>query len=59
MTKQQTSDRLSEILTTLRQQVFSAPDGSRFQVSFRFGIAEYASDGFTLQSMYQIANKAS
>ena len=59
LTKQQTSDRLSEILTTLRQQVFTAPDGSRFQVSFRFGIAEYASDGFTLQSMYQIGSKAS
>ena len=59
LTKQQTSDRLSEILTTLRQQVFTAPDGSRFQVSFRFGIAEYASDGFTLQHMYQIASKAS
>ena len=59
LTKEQTSDRLSEILTTLRQQVFTAPDGSRFQVSFRFGIAEYAIDGFTLQSMYQIASKAS
>ncbi|MBP5972523.1 response regulator [Brasilonema sp. CT11] len=68
LTKQQTSDtrsvsplgyRLSEILTTLRQQVFTAPDSSRFQVSFRFGIAEYPSDGLTLQFLYQVASQAS
>ncbi|WP_246275779.1 response regulator [Brasilonema bromeliae] len=59
LTKQQTSDRLSEILTTLRQQVFTAPDNSRFQVSFRFDIAEYPTDGLTLQFLYQIASQAS
>ncbi len=59
LTKQQTSDRLSEVLTTLRQQVFTAPDNSRFQVSFSFGIAEYATDGLTLQSLYKFASTAS
>ena len=53
LTKKQASDRLNEFLTTLRQQVFTAPDGSRFGVKFSFGIAEYPSDGKTLQSLYQ------
>lgn len=53
LTKAEASDRLSEVLVTLRQQVFTALDGHRFQVSFNFGIAEYPADGTTLQSLYQ------
>ncbi|QSJ15141.1 response regulator [Nostoc sp. UHCC 0702] len=51
LTKKQASDRLNEFMTTLRQQVFTAPDGSRFGVKFSFGIAEYPSNGKTLQSL--------
>lgn len=58
LTKSEAGDRLSYILTTLRQQVFTAPDSSRFQVLFSFGLAEYPVDGVTLQSLYQVASKA-
>jgi diguanylate cyclase (GGDEF)-like protein len=54
LTKQQVCDRLNEFLTTLRQQVFTAPNGDRFDVKFNFGIAEYPNDGKTLQSLYQL-----
>ncbi|OKH55795.1 multi-component transcriptional regulator [Calothrix sp. HK-06] len=58
LTKQEASDCLGEILITLRQQVFTAPDNSRFQVTFSFGIAEYPTDGLTLQSLYQFTTKS-
>ncbi|MBW4448213.1 MAG: response regulator [Spirirestis rafaelensis WJT71-NPBG6] len=48
---------LWEFMTTLRQQIFTAPDSSRFQVNFDFGLAEYPTDGVTLQSLYQVANQ--
>lgn len=57
LTKQQASDRLGQFLTTLRQQVFIAQDSSRFQINFSVGIAEYPTDGSTLQSLFQIASK--
>jgi diguanylate cyclase (GGDEF)-like protein len=57
LNKQQTSDRLAEILKTLRQQIFTALDGERFQVSCRLALAEYPLDGLTLQSLYQFASK--
>lgn len=53
LTKPQAGDRLNEFLTTLRQQLFTAPDGSRFSVKFSFAIAESPSNGKTLQSLYQ------
>ena len=59
LTKQEASDRLGEFLTTLRQQVFTASDSSRFQVNFRFGIAEYPTDALTLQSLFQIVSTTS
>ncbi|HAX76404.1 MAG TPA: hypothetical protein DCY88_11325 [Cyanobacteria bacterium UBA11372] len=49
-------DRISDLLTALRTQVFTAPDGNRFQVDFGVAIAEYPTDGITLQSLYQIAS---
>ncbi|MBW4574425.1 MAG: response regulator [Aphanothece sp. CMT-3BRIN-NPC111] len=56
LTKKEASDRLFEVLTTLRQQVFTASDGNRFQATCSFAIAEYPTDGVTLQSLYQVAS---
>jgi diguanylate cyclase (GGDEF)-like protein len=57
--KQEVNDRLSQLLTTLRQQIFTAPDGNRFQATFSLGVAEYPTDGLTLQSLYQAASAIS
>ncbi|MFN6463557.1 MAG: response regulator [Nostoc sp. DedVER02] len=48
--------RLSEILIKLRQQVFTASNGDRFQVTCNFAMVEYPNDGLKLQSLYQVAN---
>ncbi len=48
--------RLSEILTKLRQQVFTAPNGDRFQATCNFAVVEYPNDGLNIQSLYQVAN---
>jgi GGDEF domain-containing protein len=56
LTRTEANDFLGGLLTTLRQQVFTSPKGNRFQVSCNFAIAEYPTDGVTLQSLYQIAN---
>ncbi|MGA9381499.1 MAG: response regulator, partial [Phormidium sp.] len=58
LSKVEAGDRLTDILTNLRQQVFSAPDGSRFQVSCNFAIVEYPREGMNLQSLYQVASKS-
>jgi diguanylate cyclase (GGDEF)-like protein len=58
LTKVEAGDRLSQVLTTLRQQIFSAADGTRFQVTCTSAIAEYPADGLTLQSLYQAASLA-
>jgi diguanylate cyclase (GGDEF)-like protein len=57
LTKAEAGDRLSELLTTLRQQIFTAPDSSRFQVGFSLGLAEYPLDGVSLQSLYRAASQ--
>jgi diguanylate cyclase (GGDEF)-like protein len=57
LTKSEASDYLSGILTALRIEVFTAPDNSRFQVIFNFGIAEYPANGLTLQSLYKFARE--
>jgi diguanylate cyclase (GGDEF)-like protein len=44
---------LADILMKLRQQIFTAPDGDRFQVSFSMGLATYPVDGLTLHALYQ------
>jgi diguanylate cyclase (GGDEF)-like protein len=49
-------DILAQLMTTLRQQVFTALDGTRFQAPFNLTVAEYPRDGLTLQSLYQAAN---
>ncbi|MEB3217865.1 MAG: response regulator [Nostocales cyanobacterium 94392] len=49
----QAKERVSEILKILRQQIFTASDGSRFQVTCNCQIAEYPTDGKTVHSLYQ------
>jgi diguanylate cyclase (GGDEF)-like protein len=56
LTKREVSDRLTEILTTLRQQIFTAANGDRFQNLCNFAVVEYPQDGLTLQSLYQTAD---
>lgn len=56
LTQAQTQERLSELLITLRQQVFTTAAGERFQVGCHWGIAQAPEDGLTLQSLYQIAH---
>lgn len=46
-------DRLTEIMTTLRKQIFTATNGTRFSVSCNHAIAEYPIDGETLPSLYR------
>ncbi|WP_421656499.1 response regulator [Leptothermofonsia sp. ETS-13] len=51
--KAEARDRLADGLATLRRQIFSAPDGRRFQATCQVAIAEYPTDGATLQALYQ------
>jgi diguanylate cyclase (GGDEF)-like protein len=53
MTKVEMSDRFLEILTTLRQQIFTTANGDRFQNLCNVAVVEYPQDGLTLQSLYQ------
>ena len=50
--KTQGQEHLSELLTTLRRQVFTSPAGKRFQVTFNFTIVE-CRDRENLHSLYQ------
>ncbi|MFW6359718.1 MAG: GGDEF domain-containing protein [Chroococcales cyanobacterium] len=47
-------DRIANSLTALRKQVFTAIDGSRFQVNCQVAIAAYPRDGLTVQYLYQM-----
>ncbi|MBN3888512.1 MAG: response regulator [Nostoc sp. JL31] len=58
LTKTEVNHRLGEILTTLRQQIFTAFDGDRFQVICNFAVVEYPNDGLTIQSLYQVGSNA-
>ena len=63
--KTQAKEHLSELLTILRKQVFTAPENvevveqvqktqpERFQVAFNCAVAEFSKDGTTLHSLYQ------
>jgi diguanylate cyclase (GGDEF)-like protein len=46
-------DRLDQILIALRQQVYTTPEGERFQVNCEWAIAEYPTDGQTVRSLYR------
>jgi diguanylate cyclase (GGDEF)-like protein len=48
------SDRICRDLINLRRQIFTAPNGDRFQISFDVALAEYPQDGDTLRSLYQV-----
>ncbi|HEY9639698.1 MAG TPA: response regulator [Coleofasciculaceae cyanobacterium] len=48
--------RFANLSRMLRQQIFEAPDGRRFQVEFGIGIAQYPAEGTTLQALYQTAS---
>ena len=58
MTKSEGVQRLTKVLETLRQQQFIAPDGTKFQVTFSAGVAQYPEDGADLQLLYQSADAA-
>ena len=49
----QGKEHLIELLTILRKQVFTSPEGKRFQVAFNCTVAEFIKDGQTLHSLYQ------
>ncbi|MBE9170398.1 response regulator [Pleurocapsales cyanobacterium LEGE 06147] len=59
LSKTEMSDRFSEILASLRKQIFTALNGSRFQVLCQYSIAEYPTDGQTIQSLYQFCYRES
>jgi diguanylate cyclase (GGDEF)-like protein len=50
--------RLTEVLETFQNEEFVASDGSSFTATFSAGIAEYPSDGRTLQLLYHAADGA-
>ncbi len=63
--KTQAKEHLSELLTSLRKQIFTAPESveiakqvqktqpERFQVAFDCAVAEFTKDGTTIHSLYQ------
>lgn len=53
LTKAQGEERLSDFLVTLRQQVFTAPDGSRFQVDCCHAVAHFPTDAPNLEGIYR------
>jgi diguanylate cyclase (GGDEF)-like protein len=52
--KTEAGDRVEDLLRSFRQHIFSSPDGDRFQVNPRRGIAEYPVDGLNLRSLYRV-----
>ena len=58
MTKHDGQQRLMEVLKTLRLEEFTAPDHTKFRVTFSAGVAQYPEDGTDLQSLYRSADAA-
>jgi len=58
MTKCDGQQRLMEVLDTLRLEEFTAPDHTKFRVTFSAGIAQYPEDGTEVQSLYRSADAA-
>jgi diguanylate cyclase (GGDEF)-like protein len=56
MTKCDGQQRLMEVLDTLRLEEFTAPDHTKFRVTFSTGVAQYPKDGTDLQSLYRSAD---
>jgi len=57
MNRAEGTERLAEVLQTLREQEFPGPKGS-FQVTFSTGVAQYPQDGQELPALYQAAKSA-
>ncbi|KAF3890445.1 MULTISPECIES: response regulator [Nostocales] len=55
MTQKDGWQRLEEVAENITQENFIAPDGSRFQVTFSAGVAQYPKQGADLQVLYQAA----
>ena len=53
ISKTEAKEQLAEVLTVLRKQIFTSPQGDRFQVECHCAIAEFPQDGTTLHSLYQ------
>ena len=53
LNKLQATERLGEILAVMRKQIFTAADGNRFQVLCHWAVAEYPTDGRTIQLLYR------
>lgn len=58
LTKEQGSDRLADILKSLRRQIFDTSDGRRFQVDYCYYLAEYPTDGLTIDALYSFIAKS-
>ena len=56
MTRSEGVERSLEVLETLRQEKFTGPNGTKFQVTFSAGVAEYPQDGVDLQALYRAAS---
>jgi diguanylate cyclase (GGDEF)-like protein len=50
--------RMTGLLEAFRQELFTAPGGTEFHVTFSAGVALYPEDGFELQSLYRAADQA-
>lgn len=57
LNKTEASDRMSDLLKTLRQQIFTSSNGERFQITCHLALAEYPLNGLTIESLYQFASK--
>lgn len=53
LNRTQAREHLTELLAVLGKQIFTSPEGERFQVAFSCATAEFAKDGKTLHSLYR------
>jgi diguanylate cyclase (GGDEF)-like protein len=59
LTKAEVSAHLSDLFTTLGQEIFTAPNGDdRFAAICDWAVVEYPHDALTIQSLYQTANRS-
>jgi diguanylate cyclase (GGDEF)-like protein len=53
LSKTEAQQRLDDLLTRIRRQIFTTPDRQKLQVPGTWAIVESPTDGITLQSLYQ------
>jgi diguanylate cyclase (GGDEF)-like protein len=58
MTKFDGQQILMDVLESLRLEEFTAPDHTKFRVTFSAGVAQYPEDGTQVQSLYRSADAA-